>query len=67
MCLAQGPQRSDACEARTGGPSILSQALYHLATAPPTLGLNWLIKTQLDIVAHLKHGLLGDFIKNVHT
>ena len=31
MCLAQGPQRSDACEARTRGPSVSSQALYHWA------------------------------------
>ena len=35
MCLAQGPQRSDAGEARTRGPSVSSQALYHLATALP--------------------------------
>ena len=28
MCLAQGPQRS---EARTRGPSVLSQALYNCA------------------------------------
>ena len=33
MCLAQGPQRSDAVEARTGGLSVLSQALY-LTTEP---------------------------------
>ena len=26
MCLAQGPQRSDAGEARTHGPSVSSQA-----------------------------------------
>ena len=26
MCLAQGPQRSDAGEARTRGPSVSSQA-----------------------------------------
>ena len=31
MCLAQGPQRSDAGEARTRGPSVSSQALYHWA------------------------------------
>ena len=37
MCLAQGPQRSDAGEARTRGPSVSSQALYHWATALPTL------------------------------
>ena len=35
MCLAQGSQRSDAGEARTRGPSISSQALYHWATALP--------------------------------
>ena len=35
MCFAQGPQRSDAGEARTRGPSVSSQALYHLATALP--------------------------------
>ena len=29
MCLAQGPQRSDAGEARTRGPLVLSQALYN--------------------------------------
>ena len=33
MCLAQGPQRSDTGKARTHGPSVLSQALYHWATA----------------------------------
>ena len=31
MCLAQGPQRSDADEARTRGPSVSSQALNHCA------------------------------------
>ena len=35
MCLAQGPQRSEAGEARTRGPSVSSQALYHWATALP--------------------------------
>ena len=35
MCLAQGPQRCDASEARTRGPSVSSQALYHWATALP--------------------------------
>ena len=28
MCLAQGPQRSDAGEARTRDPLVSSQALY---------------------------------------
>ena len=31
----QGPQCSDAGEARTLDPSVLSQALYHWATALP--------------------------------
>ena len=31
MCLAQGPQCSDASEARTHGPSVSSQALSHWA------------------------------------
>ena len=35
MRLAQGPQRSDAGEARTRGLSVSSQALYHWATALP--------------------------------
>ena len=33
MCLAQGPQRSDACEAQTRGFSVSRQALYHCAIA----------------------------------
>ena len=35
MCLAQGPQRSDAGEAWTRGLSVSSQALYHWATVLP--------------------------------
>ena len=35
MYLAQGPQRSDACEAHTRCPSVSSQALYHWATVLP--------------------------------
>ena len=42
MCLAQGPQRSDAGEARTHGPSVLSQALYHWATALPNCDVQFL-------------------------
>ena len=38
MCLAQGPQRSEAGEARTHGLSVSSQALYHWATALPWSG-----------------------------
>ena len=32
MCLAQGPQRSEAGEVQTCGPSVSSQALNHWAT-----------------------------------
>ena len=35
MCLAQGPQRSDAGEARVS--SVSSQALYHWATVLPEI------------------------------
>ena len=35
MCLAQGPQRSDAGESQTHSPLVSSQALYHSATALP--------------------------------
>ena len=35
MCLAQGPQRSEAGEAWTCGTSVSSLALYHWATALP--------------------------------
>ena len=38
MWLAQGPQHSDAGEARTRRPSVLSQALYHWATALHSTG-----------------------------
>ena len=37
MCLAQGPQRSDAGEARPAAPPVSSQALYHWATALPVI------------------------------
>ena len=40
MCLSQGPQGSDAGEARTRGPSVSSQALYHWATALPTFSID---------------------------
>ena len=37
MCLAQGPQRSDAGEARTGGPWVSSQALLPLSHCAPSI------------------------------
>ena len=39
MCLAQGPQHSDAGEARTRSPSVSSQAPYHWATVLPNLSV----------------------------
>ena len=48
MCLAQGLQCSDAVEARTRGPSVLSQALYNCAPFL-TLGVGpWLRGTQVS-------------------
>ena len=44
MCLAQGPQRSDAGEARTRSLSIWSQALYHWGTVLPHTQLSWALK-----------------------
>ena len=40
MCLAQGPQRSDAGEARTRGPSVSSQALYYWANKWDKMKIN---------------------------
>ena len=37
MCLAQGPQRSDAGEARTRSLSVSSQAHYHWAIVLPQI------------------------------
>ena len=41
MCLAQGPQRSDAGKTRTRGLSVSSQALYHWATGLPYHMTEW--------------------------
>ena len=38
MRLAQGPQLSDADEARTHGPLVLIQALYHCAPKTYVVG-----------------------------
>ena len=39
MYLAPEPQGSDAGEARTRGPSVSSQALYHWTIALPLIGV----------------------------
>ena len=41
MCVAQGPQRSDAGEAWIRGPSVSSQALYHCAPIKQTNKNTW--------------------------
>ena len=57
MCLAQGPQRSDAGEARTRGPSVSSQALYHWATALPIGKADHdIVYIEYDIKAKSRHG-----------
>ena len=53
MCLAQEPQHSDAGEARTRGPSVSSQALYHWATAlPRTLNMDCYLRFMASYVNH---------------
>ena len=54
MCLAQGPQRSDAGEARTRGPSVSSQALYHWAIALPLSIFEWPLKTSFTVAWNWK-------------
>ena len=54
MCLAQRQQRSDASEARTRDTSVLSQALYHWATAPLQQNLGrWSGTSKLHLSLHL--------------
>ena len=53
MCLAQRPQHSDAGEARTRGPLVSSQALYHSATALP---YSRLVITDPDEAAAILNG-----------
>ena len=52
MCLAQRPQRSNAGEAQNHGPSVSSQALYHWATAIPTIVISvkpkWTKSVEVD-------------------
>ena len=59
MCLAQRPQRSGTGEARTRGPSVSSQALYHWATALPTHGL---IKLYLHNIMQCYNGLQSEWV-----
>ena len=47
MCLAQGPQRSDAGEARTRGPSVLVSPLSHCA--PSRMQVKFLLYGQTGV------------------
>ena len=55
MCLAQGPQRSDAGKVQTRGLSVSSQALYHWATALPRIFLN------RDVIFDIVHNIATAF------
>ena len=77
MCLAQGPQRSDAGEARTRGPSVSSQALYHWATALPMkpsdhnlqcsdLIENWRLQQEFNRLTGHKYGWTVVY-KTIHS
>ena len=64
MCLAQGPQPS---EAQTRGPSVSSKALYHWATALPKK-LSPLPLTYFPILAYLEYTCeLQQFIADANT
>ena len=54
MCLAQGPQHSDAGEARTHSPSVSSQALFHWATALPNATLSYDMGSESEITPCIK-------------
>ena len=63
MCLAQGPQHSDAGEARTRGPSVSNQALFHWATALPSseyILIVYIISVRFDICYPLNNYELAD-------
>ena len=53
MCLAQGPQCSDAGEARTRNPLVWSQALYHWATALPIGNLEFKDTKEPFLLEHM--------------
>ena len=58
MCLAQGPKRSDAGEARIRSPLVSSAALYHLATALTLFVLILSVPVQ-QFFSHVGMGLPG--------
>ena len=53
MCLAQGPQRSDAGEARIRGPSVSSQAVCDC-------GISWLYSLTLFVLEQTPAQAMGD-------
>ena len=57
MSLAQGPQHSDAGEARTPGLSVSSQALYRRATVLPMKELDTAIDVSMVVpTSHVCRG-----------
>ena len=62
MCLAQGPQRSDAGEVRTRGPSVSSQALYYWATALPKMSCSPPVRPAFHFVRYAVAILLEQVI-----
>ena len=65
MCLAQGPQCSDAGEARTRSPSVSSQAFYHRVTALPFQIL--LTGKEQYYSNHLKNAVLFKVHNSLHV
>ena len=66
MCLAQGPQHSDADEARTHSFSVYSQAPYHWATALPVLSNEYFIWNSIWIYSAVSEkNTINHSIKNI--
>ena len=64
MCLAQGPQRSDAGETRTRDPSVSSQALPLGHCAPMS---NLKFYADFFLSKPVKEGHITYFLKDRHT
>ena len=58
MCLAKGPQRSDAGEARTRGPSVSSQALYMYHCSP----IRTQYETCVNYTEHVLFTQVSDYV-----
>ena len=65
MCLGQGPQHSDAGEAWTCCPSVLSQALYHWATGLPDIPYDKTHSITLTMMSPGQWGLVWEHLWQV--